>query len=91
MDNIVALGGIPAGREHCGFTAIARHHLPRLVFDYLDGGAEVEVTPRAGKLVLRAIAIRRANIECMLKLLGCSSIAVADRSYVDVLTRFRAI
>jgi L-lactate dehydrogenase (cytochrome) len=37
--------------------------------------------------VARAIAILRADLERTLKLLGCTSIAALDRSYVDVLTR----
>jgi L-lactate dehydrogenase (cytochrome) len=40
--------------------------------------------------VARAIAILRADLERTLKLLGCTSIAALDRSYVDVSARFPA-
>ena len=38
--------------------------------------------------VARAIAILRADLERTLKLLGCTSIAALDRSYVDISTKF---
>jgi isopentenyl diphosphate isomerase/L-lactate dehydrogenase-like FMN-dependent dehydrogenase len=41
--------------------------------------------------VARAIEILRNGVERTLKLLGCSSIAALDRSYVDVATNWRAI
>jgi isopentenyl diphosphate isomerase/L-lactate dehydrogenase-like FMN-dependent dehydrogenase len=40
--------------------------------------------------VARAIAILRADLERTLKLLGCTSIAALDRSYVDISTKFPA-
>jgi isopentenyl diphosphate isomerase/L-lactate dehydrogenase-like FMN-dependent dehydrogenase len=40
--------------------------------------------------VARAVAILRADLERTLKLLGCTSIAALDRSYVDISTKFPA-
>ncbi len=42
-----------------------------------------------GPGVTRALEILRADVERTLKLLGCSSIAALDRSYVDVPSHWR--
>ena len=55
---------------------LARRRLPTVVFDYLDGGAEGEVTRRA-------LEILRADMERTLQLLGCPAITKLDRSFVD--------
>jgi L-lactate dehydrogenase (cytochrome) len=39
--------------------------------------------------VTRALQILRADVDRTLKLLGCTSIAALDRSYVDVPTNWR--
>jgi L-lactate dehydrogenase (cytochrome) len=39
--------------------------------------------------VTRALEILRADVDRTLKLLGCTSIAALDRSYVDVPTNWR--
>ena len=55
---------------------LARRRLPTVVFDYLEGGAEGEVTRRA-------LEILRADMERTLQLPGCPAVTQLDRSFVD--------
>src|SRR5207245_1382428 len=59
------------------FRAIARRRLPKVVFDYLDGGAEDEITLRENRLAFADVTFRPrhavAFAECDLRtrVLGC--------------------
>src|SRR5437870_10278154 len=59
------------------FRAIARRRLPKVVFDYLDGGAEDEITLRQNRLVFDELTFRPRHAvsfpQCDLRtrVLGC--------------------
>src|SRR5215471_21688706 len=60
------------------FRSLARRRLPRVVFDYLDGGAEDEITLRQNRLVFDELTFRPrhavafAQCDLRTRVLGCN-------------------
>jgi len=75
---------------------ITRRRLPRIVYEYLEGGSEDEVTLAANREVFEAIKfaprqLLRAEIDRLLALLGCASIDDLGPQYLRSAQREPAV
>jgi (S)-mandelate dehydrogenase len=71
---------------------LAHDRLPKVVFDYLDGRAESEITLRENCWVFddvtfrprQAVAIPECDVERTLRLLGCPPASALNSSYLNI-------
>ncbi len=74
-EQTVSNGCVPAGSVSIeDFRPIARERIPKSVFDYLDGGAEGEVTLRENCRVFNDITFRPRHAVVVAKCSSCTSV-----------------
>lgn len=62
---------------------IARRRLPRVAWDFLERGAEDDITLRRNRAVFDEIKLKpRTEVERVMALIGCPAVSALDATFV---------